>query len=146
MARSACQKAMMAFRRVVFALTNRTKMQARTFTKTKAERRTKKEKAKKELIPNPDSQPQKQIVKKDVARLGNQTLLVASHWTDLGCTRSIGSRAAIEILKKHAWYYGTTTEFCRCNKSLVFANSETETCMESCSILFPTTPPCSTKV
>ena len=47
---------------------------------------------------------------------------------DLGCTRSIGSRTAIEILKKHAWYYGITTEFCRCNKSFVFANSETETC------------------
>ena len=31
----------------------------------------------------------------------------------LGCTRSIGSRAAIERFKKHAWYYGVTTEFCR---------------------------------
>ena len=65
---------------------------------------------------------------------------------DLGCTRSIGSRAAIERLKKHAWYYGIATEFGRCNVSFVFANSETETCMESCIIHFPTTPPCSTKV
>ena len=65
---------------------------------------------------------------------------------DLGCTRSIGSRAAIERLKKHAWYYGTATELGRCNDSFVFANSETETCMESCIIHFPTTPPCSTKV
>ena len=65
---------------------------------------------------------------------------------DLGCTRSIGSRTAIEILKKHAWHYGITTEFCRCNRSFVFANSETETCKESCIIHFPTTPPSSTKV
>ena len=63
-------------------------------------------------------------------------LNLANHPThvvlDLGCTRSIGSRSAIERFKKHAWYYGITTEFCRCNKSFVFANSETETCMESC--------------
>ena len=32
---------------------------------------------------------------------------------DLGCTRSIGSRSAIERFKKHTWYYGITTEFCR---------------------------------
>ena len=65
---------------------------------------------------------------------------------DLGCTRSIGSRAAMERFKKHAWYYGITMESCRCNKSFVFANSETDTCMESCVIHFSTTPPCSTKV
>ena len=39
-----------------------------------------------------------------------------------------------------------TTEFCRCNKSFVFANSETETCLEICTIHFPTTPSCSTTV
>ena len=36
--------------------------------------------------------------------------------------------------------------FCRCNKSFVSANSETEACMTSWTIHFPTTPPCSTKV
>ena len=35
---------------------------------------------------------------------------------------------------------------CRCNKSFVFANSETETCWESCIIHFPTTLSCSTRV
>ena len=44
-----------------------------------------------------------------------QLLNLASHPThvvlDLGCTRSIGSRAAIERFKKHARYYGITTEF-----------------------------------
>ena len=63
---------------------------------------------------------------------------------DLGCTRSIESRSAIERYQKHSWYYGVTT--CRCNKSFVFANSGTETCSESCIMHFPTTPPCSTMV
>ena len=65
---------------------------------------------------------------------------------DLGCTRSIGSRAAIDRFQKHALYYGITTEFCRCNRSFVFANSVTETCWESFIIEFPTTVPCSTRV
>ena len=65
---------------------------------------------------------------------------------DLGCTRSIGSRAAIERYKKHSWYYRITTELCRCNKSIVFANSVTETCVGSGIIHFPTTPPCSAVV
>ena len=77
-------------------------------------------------------------------------LHLANHPThvvlDLGCTRSIGSGATIKRFQKHALYYDLTTEFCRCNKSFVFANSETETCWESCIIHFPTTPPCSTKL
>ena len=43
-------------------------------TRTKAEERIKKEKAKKEPILNPDSQPQKHPTKKDKARPGNQTI------------------------------------------------------------------------
>ena len=77
-------------------------------------------------------------------------LNLANHPThvvlELDCTRSIGSRAAVDRFKKHALCHGITTEFCRCDKSFVFANSETETCMESCIILFPTTPTCSSKV
>ena len=65
---------------------------------------------------------------------------------DHGCTRSIGSRTAIEIFEKHAWYCGITTEFCSSNKSFVSSNFETETCKESSIIHFTTTPPCSTKV
>ena len=41
-----------------------------------------------------------------------------------GCTRSIGSRPAMERFQKHSkhsWCYGTTTKFCRCNKSFAFA-------------------------
>ena len=55
-------------------------------------------------------------------------------------------QAAIKSFPKHALYYGITTEFRRCNKSFVFANSETESCLESNMIHFPTTPPCSTRV
>ena len=65
---------------------------------------------------------------------------------DLGCTRLIGSRAAITRFQKHALYYGIKTEFCRCKNPVVCANSETESCWESCIIHFPTTPPCSTGV
>ena len=72
-ARKACQKAMV-LRRVVFALTNLTRVQARTFTTTKAEERIKQEKAKKEHFLNPDCQPQKHPMKKDMAAPGNQTI------------------------------------------------------------------------
>ena len=148
------------------------------FTKTNAEERIKKAKARKEYILNPDSQLQKHPMKKDMPKPGNQTiglpviglmipgtpdagwfctkahtawiLNLANHPTrfvlDLGCTRSIGSRTAIERFKKHACCYGITTEFCCCNKSFVFANSETETCKDSCIVHSPTIPPCSAKV
>ena len=66
-ARKACQKAMMAFRRVVFSLTSPTKAQARIIPRTKARERTKKEKGRKEHILNPDLQPLKHLLKKDMA-------------------------------------------------------------------------------
>ena len=82
--------------------------------------------------------------------LDSGTLFDSCHPTHvvlhLGCTRSIGPRSAINRFQKNAWYYGSTAEFCRCNKSFVFANSETETCLESCIIHFPTRPTCSTTV
>ena len=59
---------------------------------------------------------------------------------DLGCTRSIGSRKAIRRFQKFALYYGITTEFCPCNDSFVLANSDRETCGESCVFHFPTVP------
>ena len=72
-ARRACQKAMMFFHMGGFR-PYQTKVQARTPTKTKAEERIKKEKARKELFLNPDSQPQKHLMNKDMARPGNQTI------------------------------------------------------------------------
>ena len=48
---------------------------------------------------------------------------------DLGCTRSIGPRAAISRIQMYALYHGIATEFCPCTH-----NAETETCWESCII------------
>ena len=78
------------------------------------------------------------------AWMASVPLNLANHPTnvvlDLGCTRSIGSRAVIRRFQKRALYYGITTELCSCKKSFVIANSETETCLESRIIHFPTTP------
>ena len=62
----------MVFRRVVFALTSPTMVQARIFPKTKAAERIKKEKARKEPFLNPDCQLHP--MKKDMAAPGNQTV------------------------------------------------------------------------
>ena len=132
-ARKACQKAVMVFRSVVFALTSLTKVQSRTFTKTKAEERIKQEKAKKEPMSASET-----LSEAGYDRACESDDWSSSHWTDhswtpdagwfctkthtawmsatllnlvnhpthvildLGCTRSIGSRAAIERFKKHA--------------------------------------------
>ena len=101
-ARRACQKAMMASIRVVFALTSPTKEQARTFAKTKARERTKKEKAKKEPILNPDSQPQKHPMKKDIARPRSQTIgLPVIGLTTLGLQMLGGSAQGLTL---HGWW------------------------------------------
>ena len=180
-ARRACQEAMMAPIWVVFALASPTKVQARTFPKTKAVERIKKEKGKEGTYHQSGFSASETHNEEGYGQAWESDDWSASHWThdsmtptagwfcrrtytarmvetpvnianhpthvvlDLGCTRSIGSRTAGERFKKHAWYYGITMEFCRCNKSFVFANSETETCKDSCIIHFPTIPPCSTK-
>ena len=71
-ARKACQKSVMAFTRVVLALTNHTKVQARILTTTKARERTKKERAMMANIHNLGSQPRKHLMKKDMVMPGNQ--------------------------------------------------------------------------
>ena len=99
----ACQKGNDGFHmRVVFALTNWTKVQARTFTKTKAEERIKKEKAKKEPILNPNSQPPKHLMKKDMARPGNQTIgLPVTGLTTPGLQMLGGSAQGLIL---HGWW------------------------------------------
>ena len=78
-ARKACRMAMMAFRRVVFALTSQLKAQARIVSRTKARESSKKEKARKSLILNREFQPQKHLKKKDIAMPGNQTTGLAAN-------------------------------------------------------------------
>ena len=162
----------MASIRVVLALTSQIKVQARTFAKTKAEERITKEESKEGTNPQSGLSVSETPNEEGYGQPWESDDWSASHWSDdswtpdagwflatplnlanhptrvvldLSCTRSIGSRTANEILKTHAWYYGITTEF-RSDKSFVFANSERETCKESCIIHFPTIPTCSTKV
>ena len=165
---------MKVFRMVGFVLTSLNKGQARISSSIKAEERTKKWRARATLILNRDIQPQNTqwtkvwpclrirrlvfqplawrvlLMRAHTAWMAAVPLNLANHPThvvlDLGCTRAIGSRPAIERFQKHASYYGITTECCRFNKSFVFARSETETCWKSCSIHFPTTRPYSTRV
>ena len=63
-ARKDCQKAMMPFRKVVFALTSQIKAQGRIIPRTKARESSKKEKARKKLILNLDFQLLKHLKKK----------------------------------------------------------------------------------
>ena len=72
------QKAMMVFRRVVFAT-----------SRTKAEERIKKEKAKKRTYPQSDSQPQKHPRRRIRPGLGIRRL-VCSHWTGDSWTQDAG--------------------------------------------------------
>ena len=72
------KKAMMTFRRVVFALTIQIKAQARIIPRTKERESSKKEKARKKLILNPDFQPLKHLKKKEKAMPGIGQLVCQS--------------------------------------------------------------------
>ena len=60
---------------------------------------------------------------------------------DLGCTRSIGSRSAIETFQKHSWYKGNDRILPL--QQILCARKFS---LESGINHFPTTPPCSTMV
>ena len=87
----------MAFRWVVFALISQITAQPRT----KAREMTRKEKAKKELILNPDFQPLKHPMKKDMAMSGNRTAgLPAIGLTSPGLQLLGGSARKLTL---HGW-------------------------------------------
>ena len=94
-ARKACQRATMASRRVVFALTSTTKVHARIFSKTKAEERITKEKAKKEPFLNPDCELQKHPP-------GNQTIGLPTIGLTIPGLQMLGGSAQGLIL--HGWW------------------------------------------
>ena len=126
-ARKDCQKAMMAFRRVVFRTYQPDKDAVKDYSQNKSKGKFQKRKG-----IEADFQPLKHLKKKDIAMPGNlMTGLPVS---------------GLQRFQKNSWFYGRATEFCHSNSSFVFANSETQTCSESCIIHFPTTPPCSTMV
>ena len=77
-ARKASRKAMRVFGRVDFALAHQKRVQAMISTRTKAEARTKKERARKVLILNLDFQPLEHPVKKDMAIPGNQAIGIST--------------------------------------------------------------------
>ena len=117
-----------------------------------AKERTKKEEARKELILNPDFQHLKHPMKKDIWESDNWS---SSHWPDESwtsaagcfCTKAHGAwMVAIPLNLAMHGIMALRRSFAVENNSFVFANSETETCMESCILHFPTAPPCSTKV
>ena len=65
---------------------------------------------------------------------------------DIGCTRCMGSRAAIDAFMSEAQYYGVTCEWKRCWTRMSFANSDAEW-LEWCVVVwFPTYPPVSTTI
>ena len=101
-ARRACQNSMMASVRVVFARISPTMVQARTFPKTKAEERIKKEKANGELIFNPDPRPQKHQMKKDMARPGNQTIGLPVIGLMIPGLQMLGG--SVQCLFLHGWW------------------------------------------
>ena len=152
--RQAFHRVMKAFGMVEFALTHQKRVQGVISTRTKAEARTRKERARKVLVHNQDFKPLKTPLRNQTIgaptlptipqlQLQRGTLQGTIHgWHPsfwilptirrtlfciLVCTRSIGSRTAISRLQKDALYYGITTEFPLAISLFVFANSEVGT-------------------
>ena len=65
---------------------------------------------------------------------------------DLGCTRSMGSRKAVEAFAQESKAYGITMEYRPCDTTFVFADSQMGKVTETCIVHFPTTPPCTTQI
>ena len=51
---------------------------------------------------------------------------------DLGCTRSMASKVAVNAFLQRAWYLGVRSEWKPCNTKMSFANSETTTLKVCC--------------
>ena len=65
---------------------------------------------------------------------------------DIGCTRAMGSRPAVEALAQAAPAVGIWCEFLPTYTVFSFANSAQTVVKEKCRIWFPTSPPCSTDI
>ena len=148
-------------------------MQARTFPKTKAVEWDQTGKGTEGTYPQSEFSASETPNEEGYGQAWEPDDCFASHWTDDSWTPDAGwfcakSKTAWMVatqlnLANHPTHVvldldcarvdrtkngicGIKTELCPCNKCFVFANSETETCKESCIIHFPTLPPCSTKV
>ena len=89
-ARKACQKAMMAFRMVVFALTSQTKAQARTIPRTKARERTKKGKGEERAYPQSGLSASDTPYEDGYGHVWESDDWSASHSTDVSWTSAAG--------------------------------------------------------
>ena len=65
---------------------------------------------------------------------------------DLGCTKSMGSRPAVNAFRSACADYGICTEILPTHSYSSFANSNTTRVWEKCRVWFPTKPPCSTEI
>ena len=65
---------------------------------------------------------------------------------DIGCTRAMGSRPAVEALAQAAPSVGIWCEFLPTYTVFSFANSAQTVVKEKCRIWFPTSPACSTDI
>ena len=65
---------------------------------------------------------------------------------NLGCTRSIGSRTAIRRFQKYALYHSIKTEFCPATSPFCLPTLKQKRVGKVVLFIFPTTPPCSTRV
>ena len=65
---------------------------------------------------------------------------------DLGCTKAMGSRQAINALCAASSAYNIHCEFMPTHSFFSFANRKTTVVWVKCRIHFPTTPPCHTDV
>ena len=103
-ARKAFRNVMKAFGWVEFALTHQQKVHAVISTRTKAEARTKKERAMKVLILNQDFQPMKTPLKRDKAILGNQTIGIPAYLTIPLVQLAEAPLHAITQVILHGWH------------------------------------------
>jgi hypothetical protein len=88
------------------------------------------------------------FIGKHKLRPGQEPIKVSENPTyvisDLGCTRAMGSRVAIEAFAKVAHHYGMTYEYLPTSGTFNFAKSQSTKCTEKIRIWFPTKPPLST--
>ena len=148
----------LVFRRVVFALTSQTKVQARIIHRIKASERIIKGKGKQGTFPQSVLSASEAPAEERYSHAWESEDWSSSQWTDDSgapdagwfCTKAQSCQPS-NIRLDRDWQsedqrsMHSSMQFCRSNKSFVFANSETGACMESCIIHFSPTP-CSTKV
>jgi hypothetical protein len=88
------------------------------------------------------------LISKHHAKPGQKLILIKENPTyvisDLGCTRAMGSRIAVNAFVAVAGTFGMKYEFLPTSGTFNFANSQSTRCTEKLRVWFPTQPPVST--